>query len=141
MQWSAGPGAGFSVGEPWLPLAANYEAVNVEAQQDDPSSMLTLHRRLIELRRQLPALVTKSYEPVAASGDLLAYVRSSDGERCLVVLNLGAQPSRLTSETVPLAGRVMLSTHLDRDGDVLGNRVDGELTLHGDEGVVVLLDS
>ena len=102
MQWSAGPGAGFSAGEPWLPLAADYESVNVEAQQDDPRSMLTLHRRLIELRRQLPALVTKSYEPVAASGDLLAYVRSSDGERCLVVLNLGDQPGQLTSQQFPL---------------------------------------
>ena len=135
MQWSAGPGAGFSTAEPWLPLAADYESVNVEAQQDDPRSMLTLHRRLIELRRQLPALVTKSYEPVAASGDLLAYVRSSDDERCLVVLNLGDQPGQLTSQ--PLAGRIVLSTYLDREGDVVG----GELTLRGNEGVVVLLGS
>ncbi|HJY26369.1 MAG TPA: DUF3459 domain-containing protein, partial [Actinomycetes bacterium] len=86
---------------------------------------------------QLPALVTKSYEPVAASGDLLAYVRSTDGQRCLVVLNLGAQPGQLTSQRFPLVGRVVLSTQLDREGDV----VDGELTLRGNEGVVVLIDS
>ena len=98
--------------------------------------MLTLHRRLIELRRQLPALVTKSYEPVAASGDLLAYVRSSDGQRCLVVLNFGDQPGQLTSQRL-LVGRIVLSTQLDRDADI----VDGELTLRGNEGVVVLLDS
>ena len=49
--------------------------------------------------------------------------------------DLGDQPGQLTSQQ--LAGRVVLSTYLDRDGDVVG----GELTLRGDEGVVVLLDS
>ena len=45
MQWSAGPNAGFSPTAPWLPVAADFEFVNVEAESKDPRSMLSLHRR------------------------------------------------------------------------------------------------
>ena len=136
MQWSTGPGAGFTTGEPWLPLAADHETVTVAAQRDDPASMLTLHRRLLALRKRAPALVTDAYEPVQADGDVLAYVRSDGDERWLVALNLGGRPGRLAPPGVRLAGRVELSTHPDRDGD----EVAGELTLRGDEGLVVRLD-
>jgi alpha-glucosidase len=81
MQWDAGPGAGFTSGTPWLPLAADYPSVNVEAQRDDPDSMLTLHRRLLGLRRRSPALVDDRYQPVQADGDVLAYVRAGGDER------------------------------------------------------------
>ena len=53
MQWSAAPNAGFTLpqNKPWLPIAADVATVNVEAEQADPKSMLTLYRRLIALRR------------------------------------------------------------------------------------------
>ncbi len=50
MQWDASPGGGFSDGEPWLPLVEP-ERHNVEAERDDPDSMLTLVRRLIRRAR------------------------------------------------------------------------------------------
>ena len=52
MQWDASPGGGFTDGEPWLPLVEP-ERHNVEAERDDPDSMLTLVRRLIGVRREL----------------------------------------------------------------------------------------
>src|SRR4051812_22270741 len=54
MQWSAAPGAGFTTGPPWLPVAAGYRETNVETQRCAPASMLALHRRLIALRRAEP---------------------------------------------------------------------------------------
>ena len=48
----AGPGAGFTTGEPWLPLVADAEALNVERQAADPRSTLALVRRLAALRAQ-----------------------------------------------------------------------------------------
>jgi alpha-glucosidase len=42
MQWSAEPNAGFTDRTPWLPLAADYASVNVEAQRAEPGSMLAL---------------------------------------------------------------------------------------------------
>jgi glycosidase len=52
MQWDASPAGGFTSGEPWLP-AVDPERTNVEAQRDDPRSMLSLVRDLLTLRRVL----------------------------------------------------------------------------------------
>jgi alpha-glucosidase len=52
MQWDASPTGGFTTGEPWLP-AVDPERTNVEAQRDDPGSMLSLVRDLLATRRIL----------------------------------------------------------------------------------------
>jgi alpha-glucosidase len=52
MQWDATPNGGFTDGEPWLRPIDPQER-NVEAQHDDPDSLLHLYRRLIEERRSL----------------------------------------------------------------------------------------
>src|SRR4029450_170645 len=123
--------AGFTTGTPWLPLGDR--AVNVAAQRDDPGSMLTLHRRLLRLRRGAPAPAVGGYEPVQADGDVLAYLRTGDDGRWLVALNLGPGAVRLD---LAVRGRIELATTPDRDSE----RVDGGLDLAGDEGVVVRLD-
>ena len=62
MQWNAAPQRRLQRRhEPWLPLADDFAAVNVAAQRDDPTSMLTLYRALIELRRREPALAVGDY--------------------------------------------------------------------------------
>ena len=40
MQWSAAKNAGFTAGKPWLPIAEDYAQNNVEAERDDPFSIL-----------------------------------------------------------------------------------------------------
>jgi alpha-glucosidase len=131
MRWVDRPGAGFTTGTPWLPLGD--PAVSVAAQRDDPGSMLALHRRLLALRHDSPALSAGAYEPVQADGDVLAYLRAGDDRRWLVALNLGQGAGRLDRT---MRGRVELATTPDRDGE----RVEGGLELAGDEGVVVRLD-
>jgi alpha-glucosidase len=78
MPWDAGPGGGFTSGRPWLPLGEGNLARSVAAQRGDPASMLTLHRRLLRLRRRAPALVGGRYEPVEAAGDVLE-LRGDEG--------------------------------------------------------------
>ena len=131
MQWDASPGAGFTTGAPWLPLG-DFAQTNVEAQRDDPASLLSLHRRLIALRRAEPALSLGAWTPVDAQGDVLAYVRAEDGVRFLVALNLGSAPARLAGEWT---GEIAVSTHPDADGGA----VSGAVELRGDEGVAVRL--
>jgi alpha-glucosidase len=134
MQWDASASAGFTSGAPWLPLAPDYAERNVAAQRDDPRSILTLHRRLLELRRAEPALSVGGYVPLPAAGDVLAYVRESGGRRFLVALNFGDHPQRLPLEA-GLAGSVALSTRLDREGEPVADALD----LRPDEGLVVAL--
>ncbi|MFS8035605.1 alpha-amylase family glycosyl hydrolase [Xanthobacter sp. AM11] len=134
MQWDDGPFAGFSTVEPWLPLAPDHCEVNVKVQQREAGSMLTLTRALLALRRSHGAIATGAWQPLAATGDLLAYLREGDGERLLVALNLGGEPLSAVLAQLP-AGRILLSTLCDR----VGERVDGALDLRPDEGVVVAL--
>jgi alpha-glucosidase len=136
MQWDGGPGAGFTTGTPWLPLAADAGSVNVAAQRDDPGSVLALHRRLLDLRRRTPALTAGGYEPVQADGDVLAYVRAGSGRRFLVALNLGPRPGRLAPPGAPLSGRVAVATHPGREGTPVATPI----TLAGDEGLLIELD-
>ena len=136
MQWDDRLNAGFTLGTPWLPVAADYAVSNVAAERRDPTSLLMLYRRLMALRRETPALSVGTYEPVLASGDVLAYVRAYAGQRLLVVLNLGSQPQQLELCQAQLQGCVALSTHLDRAGE----RVGGAISLRADEGAIVLVD-
>jgi Domain of unknown function (DUF3459) len=82
-----------------------------------------------------PALVGGGYEPVEADGDVLAYLRTGPGGRYLVALNLGPHPARLAPPGLDLAGRVAAATDPARQD----RPVAGELSLAGDEGVVVAL--
>jgi alpha-glucosidase len=132
MQWSAEPGAGFTTGEPWLPLADDFDVVNVAAQRTDPGGMLALHRALLALRRREPALSLGAWEPVDADGDVLAYLRTHGDARFLVALNLGAGPASLSFDG---SGEVVLSTLPGEDG----RRAGGVIDLRGDEGVIVRL--
>ena len=131
MQWDASPNAGFTTGEPWLPIAADYRVMNVAAEAADPRSMLSLHRALIALRRAEAALSVGEHVPVSASGDVLAYERRHAGRRVLVALNMGSSPREL--DDVPADARVLLSTYLDRGGETVG----GTIRLRADEGLIV----
>jgi alpha-glucosidase len=135
MPWDSSLNAGFTTGTPWLPVLQDYQTVNVAVQRDDPTSLLTLYRRLIAHRRATLALAVGAYTTLEAHGDVLVYVRTHGGQRSLIVLNLGAQPDSFTSDQVQLQGLVALSTHLDRANE----DVRGTIALRGDEGVIVTL--
>jgi alpha-glucosidase len=93
MQWDAGPTAGFCPPEvePWLPVGDDRDTVNVVAEREDPTSTLHLVRRLLELRRELPALATGAYRRVTDVPDgCLAYRRGDDGQpQVTVACNFG----------------------------------------------------
>jgi alpha-glucosidase len=135
MLWDDSQNAGFSAATPWLPVAPNYQTANVRAQRRDPASMLMLYHRLIALRRATPALAVGAYTAVEARDEILAYMRTHAGKRCLVVLNFGAQPHIFASDQVHLQGHIVLSSYLDRANEA----VSGMITLRGDEGVILTL--
>jgi len=131
MQWDASANAGFSLADPWLPVADDFRHENFEKQRCDPTSMFNLYRRLIALRRSRKALVQGSYRPIAASGDLLLFVRGKGRECLLVALNMGKDAVSLPSKG--LTGSLLLSSGADREGE----SVSGALDLRPHEGVVI----
>src|SRR3954470_9191647 len=120
---AAGPGAGFTTGEPWLPFVAEAEALNAETQATDHGSTLALTRRLAALRRGTPALQVGTQRTVDVGADVLAWVREDDGERFLCAVNFAARPAALTGPELGGVAAVVISTDPARaEGDV---RVDG----------------
>jgi alpha-glucosidase len=134
MHWDASENGGFTTGRPWLPLDPGYGTCHVEGLSRDPTSILTLYRRLIELRRRHLALSVGSYTPVTVADGVLAYERRHGAERLLVLLNLGHEPSQVPC---PASGAVLLSTALDRDRE----EIRGEVALRPDEGLILVLHS
>jgi maltose alpha-D-glucosyltransferase/alpha-amylase len=96
MQWSADRNAGFSRANPqklYLPVSIDpeyhYEAVNVEAQQNNPSSLLWWMKRLIALRKKYRAFGRGTLEVLKPrNAKILAFVRRLGDERILVIANL-----------------------------------------------------
>ena len=96
MQWSADRNAGFSGAHPqrlYLPLIVDHEfhheAVHVEAQQQNPHSLLNWTRRLLALRRRHPSFGLGDLEILHPTNHaVLAFVRCHEDERLLVVANL-----------------------------------------------------
>jgi alpha-glucosidase len=133
MQWNATPYAGFSTAPPWLPLPDDHVHENVVNLDADKRSILNLYKALIRLRRKLPQLVSGTYQPIAAQGDLLLYRRRSEAGSVVIALNLGAEPVSVASEAIVPDGEVLLSTLLDREGE----KIEGALDLRSNEGVVI----
>ena len=96
MQWSADRNAGFSKANPqqlFLPITIDpeyhYEAINVENQQKNLSSLLWWMRRVIAMRKNFKALSRGTIEFLHPENPkVLAFLRQHEGETILVVVNL-----------------------------------------------------
>tara|TARA_R110002020_G_scaffold15140_75_gene53555 strand:- start:5834 stop:8389 length:2556 start_codon:yes stop_codon:yes gene_type:complete len=96
MQWSSDRNAGFSRANPqqlFLPVIQDplygYQAINVEGQNADTSSLLNWMRRMIAVRKQHHALGRGTMTLLYPSNrKVLAYLREHEGETILCVGNL-----------------------------------------------------
>ena len=96
MQWSADRNAGFSRSNPqrlFLPVVIDpeyhYEAVNVETQQTNKSSLLWWMKKVIALRKRYPAFGRGAIRFLLPENPkVLTFVREFEGESILVVCNL-----------------------------------------------------
>jgi alpha-glucosidase len=139
MQWDDSPNAGFAAETvtPWLPLADDYAARNVAAQDNDPTSMLNLYRALTSLRRAEPALNVGDYNSVEAGvDDVFAYLRiAPESDRFLVVLNFGDESHELDLSQVADKAEIAVGTDMVRSGEVDLS----ELKLGPNEGLALRL--
>ncbi|WML32515.1 alpha-amylase family glycosyl hydrolase [Neobacillus sp. OS1-32] len=91
MQWNGDIYAGFSETEPWITIPADYREVNVEKQLQDPNSMLSFYKQLLQLRREHPSLRTGEYELFDYDSGMIYFVRKDPSERVLVLFNFTDQ--------------------------------------------------
>ncbi|MDY6944814.1 MAG: maltose alpha-D-glucosyltransferase [Pseudomonadota bacterium] len=114
MQWSIDRNAGFSRADPqrlYLPVIMDpiygYQAVNVEAQSRDPSSLLNWTRRMLAVRRQFQCFGRGSLEFIRPQNrKIIAYVRSCGNEMILCVANLSQTAQAVELDLSKYKGRV-----------------------------------
>ncbi|MFZ5558421.1 MAG: maltose alpha-D-glucosyltransferase [Pseudomonadota bacterium] len=114
MQWSPDRNGGFSRADPqrlYLPPIMDpvygYQAVNVEAQARNPSSLLNWTRRLVQVRKSYKAFgrgTLRFLEP--GNRKILAYVREYQDEAVLCVANLSRNPQAVELDLSRFEGRV-----------------------------------
>ncbi len=96
MQWGPGKNAGFSSANPqrlYLPPINDpeyhYETYNVEAQQNNPHSLLWWMKRMIAVRKRLDAFGYGSLEFLSSDNNkVLSFIRTHEEQRILVIANL-----------------------------------------------------
>lgn len=115
MQWTSGENGGFTKGTPWLKVNPLFKDVNVEAQEQDPDSVLNYYRKLVALRKsdELKEVFTygeflPEYENVDG---VMAFYRKDESKCILVAANFGkdATTIKLKSEIE----KVWLSNRID----------------------------
>ena len=98
VQWNDSANAGFTSGNPWLPLNPNYKEINVASQENDPDSLLSFYKELIALRKN------PEYKETVVYGELIPYLEEQHnlmsyyrkGDKTLLVLgNFQKEPQTI----------------------------------------------
>lgn len=114
MHWSGSTNGGFSPEGvvTWLPVNPNHAlGVNVADQREDPSSLLHLYRRLLDARRRYDALSRGDCVLLDTDApDYLAYLRTVEGQSCLVILNMTAREQQIEFDLPAGELRLLVST-------------------------------
>lgn len=140
MQWSDEANAGFTTAKPWLKVNENYKAINVAAQEKDPSSVLNYYRRLVALRKsdEFKELFTygrcvPAYED---TDGIMAYYREDENKSVLVVANFGSKEAQIRLDGS--VKKVLLSNTNDAEKSAVSVGAS-ELKLESCEVLVVLV--
>jgi oligo-1,6-glucosidase len=122
MQWDDSEHAGFTDGEPWLPVNPNKDVINAVAAVADPDSVFHHYRRLIRLRRDEPVVVHGRFELLLPEHEQLwAFTRTHGDDVLLVLANCSSLPAYVDPVDVPdrRGARILISTHVEGDPDRL----------------------
>jgi glycosidase len=101
MQWDASEFVGFSSAKPWISIPENAHAVNVAKQSHETDSVLAFYRRLLQLRKENPALHSGDYAWLKTDGSILRYLKEKEDSKVLVMLNFSAEPAAVSIEDAP----------------------------------------
>ena len=117
IQWNSRMDAGFTKGQPWLPLNPNYKNINVAAAMDDKKSIWYHYQKCLSMRKKHKTFVYgdfKEYE--IDSESLYIYIRSDETNIFLVLLNLTSTVQKIT-ETLPnyVNEQIIISNYSNKD--------------------------
>lgn len=114
VQWDAGPSAGFTTGQPWIPVNPNHTTINAAAQRDDPASVYAFYRELIALRHRESLVVTGAFRLLETAEPVVAFAREAGKDSLVLRANLSGDPS----DAADPGGELVLGNYAEpsRDG-------------------------
>jgi glycosidase len=114
----------------WLPINENYRDVNVENQVNDPDSTLVFYKKLLEIRKEHPALQTGDYQSFTNPPDnCYLFYRELDQERILVAINFGQEARMLEIPELDNAEILLSSTDLIADSNTFPYKLEANQSL------------
>ena len=88
MQWDDSANAGFTTGTPWIKVNDNYDKINAKSQVDDPDSIFSCYRKLVQLRKDYPVFVDGKFTLLLEDDEnIFAYSRKNEEKTMIVVCN------------------------------------------------------
>ncbi|WP_299014311.1 alpha,alpha-phosphotrehalase [uncultured Photobacterium sp.] len=114
MQWNGSQYAGFSKGQPWLEVAANYPEINAEKAVADENSVFHFYRKLIAMRKEIEVITTGDYTDMMPEDErIFCYKRESDTQILICINNYYDEIAEcfLPKEIVVEGGEYVLSNY------------------------------
>jgi oligo-1,6-glucosidase len=88
MQWDNTENAGFTLGTPWIQVNPNYSGINVKKDRASSDSIYRYYQKMIEIRKNNPALIYGEYVPMLEDDEsLFIYQRILGQQKFLIILN------------------------------------------------------
>ena len=113
MQWSHEANGGFTTGTPWLAVNPNYQTINVEAQEEDPDSILNFYKEMIALRKSEDIFVYGTDDVVFEDHqEIYAYTRTLGEKRVLILCNLTNKQTSINLEKITVSTDQLLLSNI-----------------------------
>lgn len=118
VQWNREENAGFTTGTPWISVAPNYPAINVEDAVKDEKSVFAHYQKLISLRKEYDIITDGDYVlHLEEHPEIFAYTRNTEEESLLVINNFyGKETEFVLPEETGLQGEdgsILISNYSD----------------------------
>ncbi|WP_017209327.1 alpha,alpha-phosphotrehalase [Clostridium beijerinckii] len=96
VQWDDSENAGFTKGEPWIPVSSEYKRINVEQALKDEDSIFYYYQKLIRLRKDYEVISNGSIKFILEENNkVLSYVRNLGDATVLVINNFYGESTKV----------------------------------------------
>ncbi|MZK51019.1 alpha,alpha-phosphotrehalase [Clostridium beijerinckii] len=96
VQWDDSENAGFTKGEPWIPVSSEYKRINVEQALKDEDSIFYHYQKLIRLRKDYEVISNGSIKFILEENNkVLSYVRNLGDATVLVINNFYGESAKV----------------------------------------------
>lgn len=115
MQWNDGENAGFTDGEPWIPVNPNCREINAAAQMADEDSVWKCYQKLIRLRKEYAVFAEGEFRLLLEEDEnIFAYTRTDAWSQLLVVCNFYGSTVEVDLEELESAGELLVGNYKDQ---------------------------